>query len=123
MKAPKLVKTKKSQLKVPVTTAGRKMQFYRNSNRSGSIFLFKIEVLYVLVDRIDSTYLLTYFAQKKDQRVLIAGFFFFCENALTLMMMLFKCSSLGKFFANFLKQAGRMYTLQIPPKHFKSCFS
>ena len=35
MKAPKLVKTKKSQLKVPVTTAGRKMQFYRNSNRSG----------------------------------------------------------------------------------------
>ena len=34
MKAPKLVKTKKSQLKVPVTTAGRKMQFYRNSNRS-----------------------------------------------------------------------------------------
>ena len=37
MKAPKLVKTKKSQLKVPVTTAGRKMQFYRNSNRSVSI--------------------------------------------------------------------------------------
>ena len=36
MKAPKLVKTKKSQLKVPVTTAGRKMQFYRNSNRSDS---------------------------------------------------------------------------------------
>ena len=33
MKAPKLVKTKKSQLKVPVTTAGRKMQFFRNSNR------------------------------------------------------------------------------------------
>ena len=36
MKSPKLVKTKKSQLKVPVTTAGRKMQFYRNSNRSDS---------------------------------------------------------------------------------------
>ena len=36
MKAPKLVKTKKSQLKVPVTTAGRKMQFYRNSNSSAS---------------------------------------------------------------------------------------
>ena len=33
MKAPKLVKTKKSQLKVPVRTAGRKMQFFRNSNR------------------------------------------------------------------------------------------
>ena len=34
MKAPKLVKTKKSQLKVPVTIAGRKMQFFRNSIRS-----------------------------------------------------------------------------------------
>ena len=33
MKAPKLVKTKKSQLKVPVRTAGRKMQFFRNSNK------------------------------------------------------------------------------------------
>ena len=55
MKAPKLVKTKKSQLKVPVTTAGRKMQFYRNSNRSGRgslkfLFLEKREaVLFSLV--------------------------------------------------------------------------
>ena len=42
MKAPKLVKTKKSQLKVPVTTAGRKMQFYRNSNRSGCNIYYKL---------------------------------------------------------------------------------
>ena len=33
MKAPKLVKTKKSQLKVPVRTADRKMQLFSNSNR------------------------------------------------------------------------------------------
>ena len=38
MKAPKLVITKKSQLKVPVTTAGRKMQIFRNSNRCGQNF-------------------------------------------------------------------------------------
>ena len=37
MKAQKLVKTKKSKLKVPVTTAGRKMQFFRNSNSSAAI--------------------------------------------------------------------------------------
>ena len=34
MKAKKLVKTKKSQLKVPITTAGPKKQFFRNSNSS-----------------------------------------------------------------------------------------
>ena len=39
MKAPKLVKTKNSQLKVPVTTAGRKMQFFRNSNSSVHILI------------------------------------------------------------------------------------
>ena len=77
--------------------------------------------MYRKVDKIDS--ILTYFAQKKRSESIDCRILFFCENALTLMMMLFKCSSLGKFFANFLKQAGRMYTLQIPPKHFKSCFS
>ena len=35
MKAKKLVKTKKSQLKVPITTAGPKKQFFRNFNRRG----------------------------------------------------------------------------------------
>ena len=40
MKAPKLVKTKKSQLKVPVTTTGRKMQFFRNSNRRAYLSFF-----------------------------------------------------------------------------------
>ena len=44
MKAPKLVKTKKSQLKVPVTTAGRKMQFFRNSNSSGPKWQIQIPV-------------------------------------------------------------------------------
>ena len=38
MKAPKLVKTKKNQLKVPVTTAGWKMEFFRNSNRRDTEF-------------------------------------------------------------------------------------
>ena len=48
MKAPKLVKTKKSQLKVPVTTAGRKMQFYRNSNRSDQAYTYEARVILYL---------------------------------------------------------------------------
>ena len=36
--------------------------------------------MYRKVDKIDS--ILTYFAQKKDQRVLIAGFFFFAKMLL-----------------------------------------
>ena len=38
MKATKLLKSKKSQLKVPVRTAGRKMQFFTNYNRRDLLY-------------------------------------------------------------------------------------